>query len=189
MKKANILLLVVVFVVSFQFVSEASQVDLGWSIPENMSYKNGSGDEKRYIIWFYSINNTTDKEILVPLETFLTTDTQKGYEDIFIEDVVSKFTEGDRDVYMTAREMKGEFGPGVTKKGVALFEDVDPYARQINIFVTGLSHFFFWRWRMVDYSYKITYKKSGDKWCLVDHGFSKDSSHRNYSDWTNTLEK
>ncbi|KAA3607657.1 MAG: hypothetical protein D8M57_10465 [Candidatus Scalindua sp. AMX11] len=188
MKKAYCLFWLVLAVISFPFISQASQVDFSWSVPEKITYKMDSGEEKEYIIWFYSIRNTTDKEILVPVETFLTTDTQKNYTDIFIEEVVSTVTEGENK-YMTAHEMKGEFGPGVTKNGVALFEDIDPYALEINIFVTGLSHFFFWRWRMVDYSYKITYKKSGTKWFLVEHGFSKDSSHRNSSDWTNQLEK
>ncbi len=188
MKKACFMLWSVVSVISCASISEAAQVDFGWSVPDNIVFTRDSEDEKRYIIWFYSIRNTTDNEILVPVETFLTTDTQKNYPDRFIEEVVSTVTEED-EKYMTAQEMKGQFGPGVTKKGVALFEDVDPYAQKINIFVTGLSHFFFWRWRMVDYSYKITYKKSGNKWSLVEHGFSKDTSHRNYSDWTNTLDK
>ncbi|MDR4505311.1 MAG: hypothetical protein MRK01_11060 [Candidatus Scalindua sp.] len=187
MKKVNFILWSVISVISFALVSEASQVDLSWSVPENISYKKDSEEGKEFIIWFYSIKNTTDKEILVPVETFLTTDTQKNYADIFIEEVVSTVAEGDKE-YMPALEMKGEFGPGVAKQGVALFEDVDPYARKIDIFVTGLSHFFFWRWRMVDCSYKITYEKAGKKWRLVEHGFSKDSSHRNFSDWTNNLD-
>ena len=55
---------------------------------------------------------------------------------------------------------KGELAPKATKHCVAMFEDVDPKARRLDIFVTGISHFFFWRWRMVDYSYKITYERS-----------------------------
>lgn len=186
MKKAYFILWSVISFISFTLASEASQVDFSWSEPENISYKKDSEEEKEFIIWFYSIKNTTEKEILVPVETFLTTDTQKNYADIFIEEVVSTVSKGEKG-YMTAQEMKGEFGPGVAKQGVALFGNVDPYARKINIFVTGLSHFFFWRWRMVDCSYKITYEKSGNKWRLVEHGFSKDSSHRNFSDWTNNL--
>ena len=186
MKKVNTLFWVCFLVFFTPQVSEASQIDFGWSVPENILHDKDSEGGKKYIIWFYSIKNTTDKKILVPVETFLTTDTEKNYEDKFIEEVVSAVTKEDKE-YMSAKDMKGEFGPGVTKKGVALFEDVDPYAQNINIFVTGLSHFFFWRWRMIDYSYKITYKKSGNTWVLVEHGFSKDTSHRNYSDWTNRM--
>lgn len=181
MNKVRNSFLFFIFVFSISVALEASQVDFSWSTPENFVYKEDSGDEKIYIVWFYSIKNTTDKKILVPIETFLNTDTQKSYEDKYLPDIVSKVSKGNEE-YMTASDMKGEFGPGVTKMGVAVFEDIDPYAQKINVFATGLSHFFFWRWRLVDYSYKITYKKSGNKWILVEHGFNKDSSHRNYAD-------
>lgn len=181
MNKVRNSFLFFIFAFSISVALEASQVDFSWSTPENFVYKEDSGDEKTYIVWFYSIKNTTDKKILVPIETFLNTDTQKSYEDKYLPDIVSTVSKGNEE-YMTANDMKGEFGPGVTKMGVAVFEDIDPYAQKINVFATGLSHFFFWRWRMVDYSYKITYKKSGNKWILVEHGFNKDSSHRNYAD-------
>ena len=160
---------------------EATQVDFGWSTPENYVYKEGTADEKKFIVWFYSLRNTTDKNILIPIETFLNTDTQKNYADKYISEIASEFAE-EGEVFLNAKDIKGEFGPGVTKKGIAIFEDVDSYAQNINIFATGLSHFFFWRWRMVDYSYKIQYKKSGDKWILLEHGFMKDTSHRNFAD-------
>lgn len=172
------------FFLLVMFVSitvEAAQVDFSWSTPENIVYKEGTEDEKRFIVWLYSLRNTTDKKILVPIETFLNTDTQKNYADKYIPEIVSKVTKGD-EVYLNANDIKGEFAPGATKKGIAIFEDVDTYAQNINIFATGLSHFFFWRWRLVDYSYKISYKKSGDKWILLEHGFMKDTSHRNFAD-------
>jgi len=181
MNKVRNAFLFFIFAFSISVELEASQIDFSWSTPENFVYKEDSGDEKRYIVWFYSIENTIDKTILVPIEAFLNTDTQKSYEDKYIPDIVSKASKGNEE-YMSAKDIKGEFGPRVIKKGVAVFEDVDPYAKKINIFATGLSHFFFWRWRMVDCSYKITYKKSGNKWILVEHGFSKDTSHRNYAD-------
>ena len=33
---------------------------------------------------------------------------------------------------------------------------------------------------MVDYSYKITYEKEQDYWKLIEHGMTKDTSHRSY---------
>lgn len=173
------LLFIITFFVSV--TSEASQIDFSWSTPENFVFKNDNGEEKTYIVWLYSIKNTTDKKILVPIETFLNTDTQKGYKDKFITEIVSQIAKSNEGI-MSAEDMKGEFEPGITKKGIAIFEEIDPYARKINIFATGLSHFFFWRWRLVDCSYVITYKKSGDKWILEDHGFNKDTSHRNFTD-------
>lgn len=170
--------LVFTFIISL--TAEASQVDFSWSMPKNVMYKKDSV-EKRYIVWFYSIRNTTDKKILVPIEAFLSTDTEKNYKDNYISEIVSMVSE-EGEYYMHSEEMKGEFLPGETKKGVAIFEDVDSYAQKVNIFATGLSHFFFWRWRLVDYSYRITFKKSGDKWILGVHGFSKDCTHRDFAD-------
>ncbi|MHC4321325.1 MAG: hypothetical protein ACYST3_03510 [Planctomycetota bacterium] len=168
-------------VVSFPVISEASQVDFGWSVPEYFSENNGSDDEKKYLIWVFSIRNTIDEEITVPVATLLSTDTDKYYEAKYIPEIAEKISE-DGEKYLSSDKMKGEYGPGVTRKGLAVFEDIDPYAQKINIFMTGLSHFFFWRWRLSDYSYKITYKRSGSKWILEEHGFSKDNSHRNYID-------
>ena len=120
----------------------------------------------------------------MPIASLLATDTKKYYEDKYIPEIAGKVSEG-VEKYISADEMKGVFGPGVTKKGIAMFENIDPHAKKINILVEGLSHFFFWRGRLVDPSYKITYKKSGDKWILEKHGFSKDSSHRSYTDKSN----
>jgi len=170
-----------VLVISFPVISEAAQIDFAWSTPEFVSYGKDSEGEKKYLVWCYSIRNTIDKEITVPVATLLTTDTHKYYEDKYIPEIAWKVSEGD-EKYISTDEMKREFDPGVTKKGIAIFEDIDPHAKRVNIFMTGLSHFSSWRWRFVDPSYKITYKKSGDKWILEEHGFTKDSSHRNYAD-------
>ena len=63
---------------------------------------------------------------------------------------------------------------------MAIFEDIDSKAKRLDIFVTGIAHFFFWWWGMVDYSYKITYEKEQDYWKLNEHGMTKDASHRLY---------
>jgi hypothetical protein len=156
-------------------------VDFGWSVPEYFSTDDDSEDKKKYLIWVFSIRNTIDKEITVPVATLLSTDTDKYYEPKYIPEIAEKVSE-DGEKYLSSDNMKGEYAPGVTRKGIAIFEDIDPYAQKINIYMTGLSHFFFWRWRLSDYSYKITYKRSGSKWRLEEHGFSKDNSHRNYVD-------
>ncbi len=165
----------------FSVISEASQVDFGWSVPEYFMYNEGSGDEKKYLIWVFSIKNTIDSEITIPVATLLSTDTDKYYEAKYVPEIAEKVSE-DGEKYLSSDKMKGEYSPGATRKGIAIFEDVDPHAQKINIFMTGLSHFFFWRWRLSDYSYKITYKKSGNDWVLEEHGFSKDNSHRDYVD-------
>lgn len=177
MKKLKFLFLVI----SFPVISEASQVDFGWSVPEYFLYNEGSEDEKKYLVMVFSIRNTIDKEITVPVATLLLTDTDKYYEAKYISEIAEKVSK-DGETYLSSDEMKGEYGSGVTRMGIAIFEDIDPYAKKINIFMTGLSHFFFWRWRLSDCSCKITYKRSGSKWILEEHGFSKDNSHRNYVD-------
>ena len=181
MDKARYLFVLISLVISFPPAAEASQVDFAWSTPENFIHKKDTEDEKKYLIWVYSISNTIDKAIEVPVATLLTTDTEKFYAPKYIPGIATIVSEG-KEQYISSKEMKGEYNPGVTKKCIAIFEDVDPYAQKINIFMTGLSHFFFWRWRLVDYSYKITYKKSGSNWILEEHGFSKDNSHRNHVD-------
>ena len=175
------LFLFLIFAASVPVESEASQVDFGWSVPEYFLENEGSEDEKKYLIWVFSIGNTIEEEITVPVVTLLSTDTDKYYEAKYISEIAEKISEGG-ETYLSPDKMKGEYGPGVTRKGIAIFEDIDPYAQKINIYMTGLSHFFFWRWRLSDYSYKITYKRSGNKWRLEEHGFSKDNSHRNYVD-------
>ena len=122
-------------VVSFPVTSEASQVDFGWSVPEYFSENEGSEDEKKYLIWVFSIRNTIEEEITVPVATLLSTDTDKYYEAKFIPEIAKKVSE-DGEIYLSSDKMKGEYGPGVTRKGIAIFEDVDPYAQKINIYMT-----------------------------------------------------
>ena len=175
------LFLFIYLVVFFPVISDGSEIDFGWSVPEYFSENEGTEDAKKYLIWAFSIGNTIDKEISVSVSTMLKTDTGKYYEAKYIPEIAEKVSE-DGGKYLSTDKMKGEYGPGVTRKCVAVFEDIDPYAQKINIFMTGLSHFFFWRSRTSEYSYKITYKRSGSKWRLEDHGFSKDRSHINHVD-------
>jgi len=99
-----------ILVISFPLISEAAQIDFAWSTPEFLSYRKDSEDEKKYLIWCYSIRNTIDKEITVPIASLLTTDTKKYYEDKYIPEIAEKVSEG-VEKYISADEMKGEFGP------------------------------------------------------------------------------
>lgn len=166
-------------------VSTASQLDFSWSAPKTYVHNKGTGGETGYIIWFYNLGNTIEQPILVPIEVFLMTDTGGKYPDIYYREIMERVAKLDEEYkegkkYQYAAIAKGELAPKTTKHCVSMFEDVDPKARRLDIFVTGISHFFFWRWRMVDYSYKITYEKEQDKWKLIEHGMSKDASHRSY---------
>ncbi len=178
MQKLKYLSLFLFFYIAafFPVISEGSEIDFGWSIPEYFSDNKGSEDEKKFLIWVFSIRNTVEKAISVSVATVLSTDTDKYYEAKYIPEIAEKVSE-DGEEYLSTDKMKGEYGPGVTRRGIAIFEDVDPYAKKINIFMVGLSNTFFWRSRSSDYPYKITYKKSGHKWILEEHGFSKDHSY------------
>ncbi|MCP4253295.1 MAG: hypothetical protein GY775_07775 [Candidatus Scalindua sp.] len=182
MKKLKYLCLFLLLniIISFSVTSDASDVDLGWSVPKYFLYKEGSEVAKKYLIWVFSIRNTIEKKITIPVATLLSTDTDKYYEAKYIPGIVEKVSE-DGETYLSPDKMKGEYDPGATRTGIALFEEIDPYARKINIYMAGLSHFF-WRSRLPDNSYKITYKRSGRKWILEEHGFSNDSLHRNHVD-------
>ncbi|MBM4054728.1 MAG: hypothetical protein FJ264_08675 [Planctomycetes bacterium] len=166
-------------------VTYASPLDFSWSAPKTYVHNKGTKGELCYIIWFYTLKNTIDKTILVPIDVFLKTDTGEKYTDTYYPELMDRVKELDEDYfegkkYQYASIAKGELATNTTKHCVAMFEDIDPQAKQIEIFVTGISHFFFWRWRMIDYSYKITYEKEANRWKLTEHGMTKDSSHRAY---------
>ncbi|MCF6149323.1 MAG: hypothetical protein E3K37_11780 [Candidatus Kuenenia sp.] len=163
----------------------ASPLDFSWCAPKTYVHNKETKGELCYIIWFYNLKNTIDKTILVPIEVFLKTDSGEKYTDTYYPELMERVKELDEDYfegkkYQYASIAKGELATNTTKYCVAMFEDIDPDAKQLEIFVTGISHFFFWRWRMIDYSYKITYKKEADRWKLIEHGMTKDSSHRAY---------
>ena len=183
--KLKILVFGFMLVMGITQIASASQLDFSWSSPKNYMHNKGTVAETKYIIWFYNLGNTTDKPILVPIEVFLMTDTVEKHLDAYYPEIMEHVAKLDDDYkegkkYQYAAIAKGELAPMATKHCVAMFEDVDPKAKRLDIFVTGISHFFFWRWRMIDYSYKITYEREFDRWKLIEHGMSKDSSHRAY---------
>ena len=190
--KLKVLLLGLLFPLFLPYTIHASQLDFSWSAPKTYVHNKGMGGEVTYILWFYNLGNTTDKTIIVPIEEFLMTDTGEKHLDAYYPEILQHAAKLDEEYkegkkYQYAAIAKGELAPKTTKNCVAMFEDVDPKARRLDIFVTGISHFFFWRWRMVDYSYKITYEKEQDYWKLIEHGMTKDASHRSYEfetrDW------
>lgn len=183
--KLKILILGLLLMISAPRIINASQLDFSWSVPKTYVHNKGTGGEVAYIIWFYNLGNTTEKAISVPIEVFLMTDTGEKYLDAYYPEIMEHVAKLDDDYkedkkYQYAAIAKGELAPKGVKHCVAMFEDVDLKARRLDIFVTGISHFFFWRWRMVDYSYKITYEKELDHWKLIEHGMTKDASHRSY---------
>lgn len=183
--KLKFLLLGLLLILSMSQIASASQLDFSWSAPKTYVHNKGTGGEVLYITWFYNLGNTIERPILVPIEVLLMTDTGEKYLDAYYPEIMEHVTKLDDDYkegrkYQYAAIAKGELAPKTTKHCVAMFEDVDPKAKRLDIFVTGISHFFFWRWRMVDYSYKITYEKEQDYWKLIEHGMTKDTSHRSY---------
>ncbi len=183
--KLKLLLLGLLLALSITRIAGASQLDFTWGTPKTYVHNKGTDGEIIYLIWFYNLGNTIEKPILVPIEILLMTDTGEKYLDAYYPEIMEhvgklddEYKEGKKYQYVAIA--KGELAPKTTKHCVAMFEDVDPKAKRLDIFVTGISHFFFWRWRKVDYSYKITYEKELDHWKLIEHGMSKDASHRSY---------
>ncbi|MGQ3684213.1 MAG: hypothetical protein ACUBOA_04235 [Candidatus Loosdrechtia sp.] len=180
------ILLVGLFVfLSMSHVTSASPLDFSWSAPVTYIHNKGTGGEVRYIIWFYTLGNKSEKPIVVPIKIFLVADTGEGYPDVYYPEIMKHVAGLDDDYredkkYQYAFIAKGEMAPKAHKYCVAMFEDVDTKAKRLDIFVTGISHFFLWRGRQADYSYKITYEKEQDKWKLIEHGISKDTSYRIY---------
>lgn len=97
-------------VIFFPVTSDASQVDFGWSIPEYFLNNEGSEDEKKYLIWVYSIRNTIDQKITIPVATLLSTDTGKYYEAKYIPEIADKISE-DGEKYLSPDKMKGDYDP------------------------------------------------------------------------------
>lgn len=183
--KLSIFLSVMLFVLGTFRLANASQLDFSWSAPKTYIHNKDTGGEVMYIIWFYNLGNTIEKPISVPIEVFMMTDTGEKYLDTYYPEMMEHVAKLDDDnkegkKYQNATITRGELPPKTTKHCVAMFEDIDQKARRLDIFVTGISHFFFWRWRMVDYSYKITYEKEQNYWKLIEHGMTKDASHRAY---------
>ncbi|MCF6158384.1 MAG: hypothetical protein E3K32_07395 [wastewater metagenome] len=164
-------------------IVNASPLEFSWNAPKTYIHNKGTGGETGYIIWFYNLKNTLEKPILVPVEVLLATDTGEKYPDVYYPEIMEYAAELDEDYKEDKKYAviaKGELAPKTVKHCVAMFEDIDPDAKRLDIYVTGISHFFFWRWRMVDYSYKITYERERDYWKLIEHGMSKDTTHRAY---------
>ncbi len=183
--KLKIFALGCLLLLSVARMAGATQLDFSWSSPKNYLHNKGTGGEVQYVVWFYNLGNTTEKAIPVPIEVFLMTDTGEKHLDAYYPEIMERVAVLDDDYkegkkYRHTAGAKGELAPKETKHCVAMFEDVDPKAKRLDIFVTGISHFFFWRWRLVDYSYKITYEKERDHWKLIEHGLTKDSSHLSY---------
>jgi hypothetical protein len=186
------ILVIVLFVIGISGICSASPLDFSWSAPKIYVHNKGTGGEVRYVMWFYNLGNTIEKPIVVPVEVFLMTDTGEKYAEVFYPEIIEQSSKLDDDYkegkkYQCTAIAKGELLPKTTKHCIAMFEDVDPKAKRLDIFVAGISQFFFWRGRMMDYSYKITYEKEADHWKLMEHGMSKDSSRRSYEfetrDW------
>jgi hypothetical protein len=154
--KSKILAIWIILFMGMSQRASASQLDFSWSAPKTYVHNKGTGGEVMYIIWFYNLGNTIEKPILVPIEIFLMTDTGEKYLDAYYPEIMERVAKLDDDYkegkkYQYAAIARGELAPKTTKHCVAMFEDVDPKAKRLDIFVTGISHFFFWRWRMVDY--------------------------------------
>jgi len=186
--KLKILLLFVFVVTSFFGINttrtaNASQLDFSWSAPKTYVHNKGTRGELQYIIWFYNLKNTINYSLLVPIEVFLKTDTGEKYKAFYYPEIMEHIIKFDEEYYdgkKYAAIAKGELPPRSTKHCVAMFEDVDPKAKRLDIFVTGISHFFFWRKRAVEYSYKMTYEKAFDHWRLVKHGVTKELPQRSH---------
>ena len=163
----------------FMHTSHASPLDFSWNAPKTYVHNEGTKGELLYMVWFYNVKNTMEKTITAPIDVFLKTDTGEEYADAYYPELVDYMKELDEDFYegkkyQYAAIAKGELAPDTTKHCIAMFEDIAPQTKQVEIFVTGISQFFSWRRKMVDYSYKITYKKERDLWKLIEHGMSKE---------------
>src|SRR5574337_1081968 len=183
--KLKISLLGLMLILYIPKIASASQLDFSWNAPKTYVHNKGTAGEVMYIIWFYNLGNTIENPILVPIEVFLMTDTGEKHLDAYYPEIMEHVAKLDDDYkegkkYQYATIAKGELAPKTTKHCVAMFEDVDPKVKRLDIFVTGISHFFFWRCRMIDSSYKITYEREQGYWKLIEHGMTKDSSHSSY---------
>ncbi len=160
---------------------KAVSIDLSWSVPENIEFENSRGNNSVYLVWRYSVKNLKENAARAPINIFLNTDTDIEVEDVFNGKLIKSLSERDKieKKYDHATTIQGDIAPNETKNCLAIFENVDPDAKKVYIYIMGLRRVAVWRSPTKDNFYRITYKRSSKLgWRLIEHGFFKDTASK-----------
>ena len=155
----------------------ASAIDLSWSAPTSIE----TGDNSSAVVWHYYIENNSTNALEIPVYLHLITSNEVRHDDSYNKAIFDKAAKDDDNGkgYAHSTTLPEKLGPGKREKCMAVFENIDPEAKKIDIYVLGLRHFSFWRPAMREYIYRITYKRSlKNSWRLIEHDFSKDTKAR-----------
>jgi len=142
-----------------------------WGDPQDYIYADLLGSKKKAVVWFYQISNKTGEKQTAYINITLVTDTGKQYDDTWSPLVEVKLLGKEHEQYEDCLTMGGDFYNGVTKKGMAVFPNVDPGSTEIMIYVSGLADSYWRENNLVQSVYKITYKRSNNKWTKLKHGW------------------
>ena len=168
------------FVISLTLLSIklcGAAIDLSWSAPKSIE----TGNNNTAVVWHYYIENNSTNALKIPIYLHLITSNETRHEDNYnktIFDMVAK-EDDNGECYAHSTTLPDKLEAGKREKCLAIFENIDPEAKKIHIYVLGLRHFSFWRPAMREYIYRITYKRSlKNTWRLIEHDFSKDTKAR-----------
>lgn len=108
-------------------ISVAAALDFGWGTPVLLKEK----PSKVYLAWPIQISNNTDKRLIPYLDIVVVTNTGKQYSPLS----TLKIPYGD---FLNIAALRSNLFPSATRRAIAVFENVDPMASVIHLYVGGL---------------------------------------------------
>jgi hypothetical protein len=113
--------------------AERGSLDFGWSKPVTPHIKGHKGTP--YLVWPIQVVNNTTRVLTPSLGVVAVTNTGHQYTSLPYAAVAP---DGPYEELYTLDGLHSEMFPQVTRRAVAVFERVDPGAREIRFYVSGL---------------------------------------------------
>lgn len=113
--------------------ADSGALDFGWSKPV-LPHAGGKKAEP-YLLWPIQIVNSSDQVLTPSISVVAVTNTGRQYMPLPYAAVAP---DGPYEEVYTLDGLRTEMFPQVTRRAVAVFEKVDPEAREIRFYVSGL---------------------------------------------------
>lgn len=113
--------------------ADSGALDFGWSRPVLPHVKGKSAEP--YLLWPIQIVNSSDRVLTPSINVVAVTNTGRQYMPLPYAAVAP---DGPYEEVYTLDGLRTEMFPNVTRRAVAVFEKVDPNAREIRFYVSGL---------------------------------------------------
>ncbi len=124
----TVFILGLILVMPLTSLAAISSLDFGWGSPILIKQSG----QKQMLAWPIQISNPTKKPWFAKLDVVAVTDTGKQYSTISNPDIE------DIDGISPLSVLKSHIFPSVTRRTIALFEEVDPKATLIHFYVGGI---------------------------------------------------